>query len=68
MHKLVSDMRLHCDPDYSSQRVVFALGWRLRHQSLSYIMLRLRLFSRPEHASPDPSPSQAEEKSSPTRV
>ena len=26
MHKLVSDTRLHCEQDHSSQRVVFALG------------------------------------------
>ena len=28
--KLVSDTRLHCDQDHSSQRVVLALGQSLR--------------------------------------
>jgi len=51
--QLVSNTSLHCDPHYSRQWVVLAPGPSLRHYSLSYIMLRSRLFSWLECAPPN---------------
>jgi hypothetical protein len=63
MPKLVSDLRLHCDPDCLTQRAVFALGTLSRSLILYLRHAKVETVLRPERASPNAIQLQVGERS-----